>query len=138
MAFTYTYDKAAAPEVFRLRRMIRDVNLDVTGLVDRRAETVFFCDEELLDFLSDTAGDYYLAAANALYALLADKKAMMTAMKLGTYGENYQVGITALAEKYQSMSDEHQPQMEVLEVCTGQDSLDEYADRGVDYHSEVD
>jgi len=137
MPFIYTYDPVAGPVVFKLRRLIRDVNLDVTGLVDRRAESVFFCDEELTAFLADASGDYYGAAALALQALLADKKAMMTALRLGTYGENYQIGIEKLIEKYEALSVEGQPAMLVLEQNLTDDAYVEYNERIGDYDTEA-
>jgi len=138
MALHYTYDPVVNPDVFKLRRLIRDVNLDVTGEVDRRSETVYFADEELEGFLEDAGGDFYGAAAAALFALLADKKATMVSFKIGTYGENYQVAIRELAEHYQQKSEEYQPRTEVIEIDTGEDSEREYIERANDYMSEID
>jgi len=112
--------------------VIRDVNMWRTGQVDRRAESCFFTDEELNDFLAIVGGDFWSAAASALESLLADSRAMLNAIKNGTWGENYsdaEKRIGRLINAYKAKSDAYAPTMIILETGWSETAVSEYMGR---------
>ena len=133
---TYTYDKVGNYVVWRMRLLINDSNMNRINNADRWANSALFMDEELEGF-HDIAAEhglagkeqYYFGAALALRALLNNKAAMMTALRNGTYGENYQVAIEALAAKYENLAGTDGPAEDIIEFATTPGAVAEYLTR---------
>jgi len=130
LAWTYTYDKAVNATVFTLRVLLRDNNLAFTGQADRKSESCLFCDEELAEYYLLASNDIWGAAILALQTLRADKNAMLTAVKSGSYSENYKIEIDALIAQYEKKAVEQQPAELYIESALTYESDIEYAERG--------
>jgi hypothetical protein len=115
-----------------MRLHIQDNNVWRTGGDDRRDQSCYFTDEELASIYSDSGSDFWLACAWALEALLANSKAMLSAVKEGKWGENYADAtkrIQVMVAKYKARSVAYEPTGVILETAYSQKSVEEYAGR---------